>query len=267
MYQIDYNSYRSVKGFNRRVRFLVMHYTACNFAWAVKLLADGDNVSAHYLIPDPTEETYIDAGFKDMRIFNLVHEYERAWHAGASYWAGRTDLNDTSIGIENVNLSSESEGILTFQPYNPIQVHAIKELSLNVLQRYPDITPTNVVAHSDISPGRKYDPGAKFPWKELYDAGIGAWYADETKKKYERLFFQYGLPPTEEIIIKLKTYGYDINTASNETGLKNLIMAFQLHFRPADYSGKFDVETVAILYALVEKYFSNEAKSCNYVVT
>lgn len=85
MYNIDYNSFRSVKGFNRRVRFLVMHYTAFNFKDSIDALT-GPSVSAHYLVPDPTEQTYIDAGFKDMRIFNLVDENERAWHAGVSYW-------------------------------------------------------------------------------------------------------------------------------------------------------------------------------------
>ncbi|MDD9329297.1 MAG: N-acetylmuramoyl-L-alanine amidase, partial [Bartonella sp.] len=71
MHKIDYNSYRTVKGFNRRVRFLVMHYTAANFKSSVITLT-GPSVSAHYLVPDPSEQTYIDAGFKNMRIFNLV---------------------------------------------------------------------------------------------------------------------------------------------------------------------------------------------------
>lgn len=77
MYLIDYNSYRSVKGFNRRVRFLVMHYTSIDFKASIAALT-GASVSAHYLVPDPSEKTYIAAGFKDMRIFNLVDENERA---------------------------------------------------------------------------------------------------------------------------------------------------------------------------------------------
>ncbi|WP_175869412.1 N-acetylmuramoyl-L-alanine amidase [Bartonella gabonensis] len=268
MYRIDYNSYRSVKSFNRRVRFLVMHYTSLDFKASVMALT-GEKVSAHYLVPDPSEQTYRDAGFKDMRIFNLVDENERAWHAGVSSWAGHSHLNDSSIGVEIVNLatshSKSSKGNadlmkphneeFSFSPYNPIQIDAVKELALNILQRYPDIMPTNVVGHSDIAIGRKSDPGAAFPWKELSRAGIGAWYDDEPKKRYQEQFSK-SFPLKEEVLAKLKCYGYDISAASTEIGYKNLIRAFQLHFRQENYDGILDVETAAILYALVDKYFS-----------
>ncbi|WP_375659443.1 N-acetylmuramoyl-L-alanine amidase [Bartonella sp. MR30HLJHH] len=267
MYQIDYNSYRSVKSFNRRVRFLVMHYTALDFKSSVMALT-GEKVSAHYLVPDPSEQTYREAGFADMRIFNLVDENERAWHAGVSSWAGHSHLNDASIGIEIVNLAtghSESpeetvdfmayhdEGSI-FPSYNPIQIDAVKELALNILQRYPDIMPTDVVGHSDIAIGRKSDPGAAFPWRELYRAGIGAWYDDELKSHYQEQFSK-NFPSKEDVLAKLKCYGYDISTACTQTGYKDLIRAFQLHFRQENYDGILDVETAAILYALVDKYF------------
>ncbi|VEJ45818.1 N-acetylmuramoyl-L-alanine amidase [Bartonella vinsonii] len=315
MYQIDYNSYRSVKSFNRRVRFLVMHYTSLNFKESVMALT-GEKVSAHYLVPDPSEQTYLEAGFRDMRIFNLVDENERAWHAGVSSWAGHSNLNDTSIGIEIVNLATgpsvssdktyvetslkdgrvlnpvpkdenelqvgswtenrhvsstvlplendhfftcQNEGLI-FPPYNPTQIDAVKELALNILQRYPDITPTDVVGHSDIAIGRKIDPGAAFPWKELYTAGIGAWYDDEQKHHYQEQFCK-SLPSKEDVLAQLKCYGYDISIACSEIGYKNLIRAFQLHFRQENYDGILDVETAAILYALVDKYFPSELSS------
>ncbi|GAA4665594.1 N-acetylmuramoyl-L-alanine amidase [Bartonella pachyuromydis] len=296
MYQIDYNSYRSIKSFNRRVRFLVMHYTSLDFKESVMALT-GEDVSAHYLVPDPTEQSYIEAGFKDMRIFNLVDENERAWHAGMSSWAGRSNLNDTSIGIEIVNLAkgysdssekaykddcelqnyvnswSEGDGVngtalqletenlevdncqnFIFPPYNPRQIDAVKELALNILQRYPDIMPTGVVGHSDIAIGRKSDPGAAFPWKELYLAGIGAWYDEKQKDGYQEQFYK-SLPPQEDVLAKLKCYGYDISVASSEMGYRDLIRAFQFHFRQENYDGILDIETAAIIYALVDKYF------------
>lgn len=249
MYSIDYNSYRSVKGFNRRVRFLVMHYTAIDFKASITALT-GPSVSTHYLVPDPSEQTYIDAGFKDMRIFNLVDENERAWHAGVSSWAGRSNLNDTAIGIETVNLACDNNGVFVFPPYNP-------ELAANILQRYPDITPVNVVGHSDIAPGRKSDPGAAFPWKALYDAGIGAWYEESTMQHYLTQFSK-SIPSKADIVAKLKEYGYDISEVGTEIGYKNLIRTFQLHFRQKNYDGVADAETTAILYALVDKYFQEK---------
>lgn len=255
MYQIDYNSYRSVKGFSRRIRFLVMHYTAVDFATSVKLLSGDGGVSAHYLVPDPTEQTYIDAGFKDMRIFNLVDENERAWHAGVSDWAGRSNLNDTAIGIEIVNLASGDAGDITFPPFNGTQIDAVKQLALNIIQRYPDMSPVNIVGHSDIAPGRKSDPGAKFPWKDLYDAGIGAWFDEDTKSKYQQQFETQGIPDKDDIVSRLKTYGYSVAETGTGDGYAALVRAFQLHFRQENYSGVVDAETAAILYALVEKYF------------
>lgn len=255
MYPINYNSYRAVKSVNRRVCFLIMHYTGGNFRSSINTLT-GNSVSAHYLVPDPSDKTYLDARFKEMRIFNLVDENERAWHAGVSEWTGRSSLNDTSIGIETVNLATNNNGAFIFPPFHPQQIDAIIELSKNILQRYPDITPVNVVGHSDIALGRKSDPGAAFPWKELYQAGVGAWPDADTVEKYTVKFTSHGIPERSAIINLLNKYGYSVKAGNTGTGFEALLRAFQLHFRQEKYEGELDIETAAILAALCEKYKS-----------
>lgn len=257
MYKIDYNSYRAIASFNRRVRFLIFHYTAQNFEESINSLT-GPHVSAHYLIPDETDKGYISAGFNDMRIFNLVDESERAWHAGISHWAGRNNLNDSSIGIEIVNLAKEDKQGVVFTPFSQKQIEAVKQLSLNILQRYPDISPPHILGHSDIAVGRKSDPGAMFPWQTLYQAGIGAWYDNDIKSYYLKQFKHTGLPDKQFILEKLQRYGYDTYLANDKIRFNQLIRAFQLHFRPQNYSGVVDSETIAILYALVDKYFPDK---------
>lgn len=256
---IDYNTHRSISGFNSRVRFLVMHYTAADFKSSVNVLTKGA-VSAHYLVPDPGDASYVSAGNTGAKIFNLVSESERAWHAGVSSWGGRNNLNDTSIGIENVNLAKDDgKGHFTFPPFHPEQINAIEQLAANIIQRYPDISPVNVVGHSDISIGRKSDPGPQFPWQRLAQSGVGAWYDEPTKDRYLTQF-NLVMPSREALIDKFARYGYDTGKANTELGFHALTRAFQLHFRPQDYRGNIDPETAAILYALVEKYITKAGK-------
>ncbi|MFJ9991336.1 N-acetylmuramoyl-L-alanine amidase [Pseudomonas putida] len=252
MYEIDSTTYRS-KAFNRRVRFLVLHYTAANFQSSVNALAKGDQVSAHYLIPSPADPSYQQAGFDKTRIFSLVDENERAWHSGSSEWGVRTSLNDTAIGIELVNQASVSNGHFTFQDYHPEQIAALVQVCQDILQRYPDITSTHVLGHSDISIGRKSDPGAAFPWQQLYEAGVGAWYDDAVKTQYQAQFTRQ-MPTQAELLEQLRTYGYSVPAQPDARFVQSLLRAFQLHFRPADYRGLADAETAAILYALVQRY-------------
>jgi len=104
------------------------------------------------------------------------------------------------------------------------------------------------VGHSDIAVSRKIDPGALFPWKKLYDNGIGAWYDDDTAAKYTAEF-SVNMPSIEDVAAKLDAYGYKYSGEPS-----SLFKAFQLHFRPEKYDGVLDVETASIAYALVEKY-------------
>ncbi|VVO11065.1 N-acetylmuramoyl-L-alanine amidase [Pseudomonas fluorescens] len=261
MIPIDATTYRSLKGFNSRVRFLILHYTAGNFSSSVNALT-GPNVSAHYLVPDITDQSYLKAGRSDQVIFNLVDETQRAWHAGPSQWGSRSNLNDTSIGIEIVNVASFNQGKFTFPPYHPKQITAIEALALNILERYPDITPTQVLGHSDIAIGRKSDPGPQFPWHALYLKGIGAWFDDATRNAIEQQYVKSGIPARAELLKMFKTYGYDVSGVTGvpdvkiEQGFTQLVRAFQLHFRPEKYDGVMDAQTAANLAALVRKYFA-----------
>ncbi len=144
--------------------------------------------------------------------------------------------------------------MFTFPDYERSQINALKQLAKNILQRYPDMTPKNVVGHSDIAVGRKSDPGPKLPWKELYEAGIGAWYDDATRDRYREGFERDGLPPRADLLEAFRLYGYALPATVDDAYFTSLLRAFQMHFRPENYDGALDVETAAILYALNEKY-------------
>lgn len=234
---------------NERVRFLVLHYTATDDAESLRLLTQGD-VSAHYLV-----KTYPESLNGKPVVLQLVPESQRAWHAGVSYWQGRNNLNDTSIGIEIVNRGFTERMLRReWYAYNESQIELIERLTKDIVERY-NIDPANVVAHSDIAPLRKSDPGPLFPWKRLAEQGIGAWPDDATVNKYINGRNMSGMASVTIIQQALARYGYQIPQSGeldNET--KQVIKAFQMHFRAQNFSGIPDVETEAIALALVEKY-------------
>jgi N-acetylmuramoyl-L-alanine amidase len=238
------------KRIDSRVRFLVMHYTQGDEARSLAVLT-GDDVSVHYVVP---EAPRVENG--EPVVYQLVPESERAWHAGASEWQGTTELNAASIGIENVNVGPiDTPQGRTWQPYPPAQVDAIVKLAKDIVTRY-NIPPTRVVAHSDIAPQRKTDPGPAFPWKTLYDAGIGAW--PDAPAVALRLAGRDPKAPADVAALeeKLQRYGYDTATDGVfDDRARRVIAAFQMHFRPSDYAGNPDAETDAIAAALLDKYF------------
>lgn len=233
---------------NQRVFNLVLHYTALNLEDSLKVLTDPvKQVSAHYLVPDADVDG-------QRKVFQLVQEDKRAWHAGLSTWGKRTGLNDTSIGIEIVNLGYKDEsGKRTWYPFTDYQIQTVIALAKDIVKRY-DIQAVNVVGHSDITPGRKVDPGPLFPWKKLYDNGIGAWFDEkELKIKHDAEI------DIKKLQTNLKRYGYNIEiTEKLDQQTRTVLQAFQMHFRPSDYSGDPDMETVAILENLVQKYFPSD---------
>lgn len=238
------------KGIDSRVRFLVMHYTQSNEARSLATLT-GDDVSVHYVVPPAPR---VENG--EPVVYQLVPESQRAWHAGVSEWQGATELNAASIGIENVNAGPvDTPAGRTWQPYPPAQVDALIKLSKDIVTRY-NLPPTRVMGHSDIAPQRKTDPGPAFPWKTLYDAGIGAWPDAATVSLH--LAGRDPMSPVDVAALeqKLQRYGYDTATDGVlDDRARRVIGAFQMHFRATDYAGNPDAETDAIAQALLDKYF------------
>ena len=250
---------------NERIQFLVLHFTSLPFDESMRRLTERSDrpVSAHYVVPEPGDATY---GPAELKIHRLVAEGKRAWHAGVSSWRGQASLNASSIGIELVNQSHCESREPGAEPQTPEmqsclfldfadeQIELLIELVRGILERHPDIDPVDIIAHSDVAPDRRLDPGPTFPWKRLYDNGIGAWYDDSAASKYRRLLAEE--PPTFELLQRaLRAYGYDVEpTGQNDLQTRFAVRAFQLHFRPALADGVFDTETSAILFALLEKY-------------
>jgi N-acetylmuramoyl-L-alanine amidase len=208
---------------------LVLHYTGMQTGEeAIEWLANPQSkVSAHYVVEE------------DGRIFHMVDESNRAWHAGVSSWRDKTTLNMHSIGIEIVNPGHE----WGYRPFPEIQMVAVKDLCLDILSRH-FIAPRDVVGHSDIAPLRKNDPGELFDWTYLAAHGIGlmpptprAPVELSMREIQENLAkFGYALPLTGE---------YDALTAAT-------IKAFQQHFYPTNISGVADGLTLSVLTQLLE---------------
>lgn len=239
---------------NERIAFLILHYTDEDDANSLRLLTEpAHQVSAHYLIPRDTDQT-------PLPVYQLVPDSQRAWHAGRSRWHQYAGLNASSLGIEIVNLGYPPEDALLpahqrrWQPYTQAQIAAIGALTQKLVQRYR-IPPTQVLAHSDVAPERKQDPGPHFPWRELAQHyGVGAW-PDEARvtalrqqpaAAWNALTWQQ----------QLARYGYGIAPSGTwDEQSRAALRAFQLHFRPALVSGEPDEQSQAILTALLERYF------------
>ena len=214
----------------KKIKYLILHYTGTATAFeALRLLQGGEkghDVSAHYLVDEEGAVT------------RLVDEAMRAWHAGKSCWEGERDINSCSIGIEIQN-PGHGNG---YVPFSPEQMAAVAELCRDIIERY-GILPQHVLAHSDVAPERKQDPGELFPWEELALQGIGLW----PKLKEED---QVAAGEIKPLLIR---YGYD-----DRVDEKTLVIAFQRHFAPqaflkAEGAGKADQDTVGRAQALVRQ--------------
>lgn len=186
-------------------------------------------VSAHYVVGE------------DGAIYRLVPEHHRAWHAGASSWHGEGDVNARAIGIEIVN-GGHDFGLPGFPD---AQIDSVIALVRDVLHRN-GLVPCRVVGHSDIAPDRKLDPGERFPWKRLADAGVAVWPSAPANK----------LEPTSgeaisQVQQQLAAFGYSVSqTGAVDAATRNALSAFQRRFRPARIDGTPDAETTALLASL-----------------
>ncbi len=208
----------------RAVDILLLHYTGMASAQAAldRLCDPAAKVSAHYCIDE------------DGRVLRLVPEHRRAWHAGASSWAGDADVNGRSIGIELVNPGHE----FGYRPFTAAQMAALIDLAQGVLKRHP-IPPHRVLGHSDVAPLRKEDPGELFDWQALAVAGIGLWPEPSVPLG--------ALPSSAEVKAALARFGYGYL----DEDFPAVVRAFQRRFRPKALTGEVDGETAARLFALL----------------
>lgn len=222
-----------------RPTMLVMHYTGLpTVKKSIEVLSRPDcKVSCHYVVD------------VDGRITQMVGEDMRAWHAGVSSWHGETDINSSSIGIEIQNTGHNNE-----YPDFPLkQMAAVSALAKDIIGRH-DISPQNVVGHSDIAPGRKTDPGEKFDWAWLNKQGVGHWVMPVDVRAGEAgLALGSAGPDIAAFQAKLKSYGYGISVTGvhNENSV-TVVSAFQRHFRPARFDGVIDTSTRKTLDRLIE---------------
>ncbi|MBL3550115.1 N-acetylmuramoyl-L-alanine amidase [Chryseobacterium sp. KMC2] len=237
---------------NFRQRYLILHYTALPDDKSITVLTQ-QAVSSHYLVNNTG----------DNEIYQLVDENKRSYHAGVSAWRNDKNLNDTSIGIEIVNAgyTTDATGKRIFATFSDEQVRKVAALAKDIVTRY-QIPATNVLAHSDIAPTRKQDPGPMFPWKKLYDEyQLGMWY-DETAKQNlfsiaQADFATKYIDPTFifQTQTALQKFGYALDLSGKwDDATKKTIEAFQYHYRPQNYDGIMDAETWSILQALIQKY-------------
>jgi N-acetylmuramoyl-L-alanine amidase len=206
-----------------RIDLLILHYTGMTSAAAAleRLCDPTTQVSAHYLVDE------------DGTVWQLVDEARRAWHAGRAFWAGATNINDRSIGIELANPGHEHG----YRPFPETQLGALEILCREILARHP-IPPERILGHSDVAPERKADPGELFPWERLARAGIGLWPDFAAAVDFVRAD---DIRATQRNLARI---GYELRASGQfDRATQAIIGAFQRHWRPANCAGALDVET------------------------
>ena len=222
----------------RKPDMIVLHYTGMESETAaLKRLCDREaKVSSHYLV------------MENGSIIQMVPESLRASHAGVSSWEGETDNNSRSIGIEIANPGHD----FGYPEFGKRQIAAVIMLCKGILTRHT-ISRHNIVAHSDVAPARKQDPGEKFPWRLLYESGVGLWVEPAPITDWLSLIPGDSGDTVRELQKSLAAYGYGIDvTGEYDEATKIVVTAFQRHFRPAQVDGMADTSTRDTLARLLE---------------
>ena len=220
---------------------LVLHYTGMQTAEAaIARLCDPEaRVSAHYVVDE------------DGSILKLVPEERRAWHAGRGVWLSETDCNAASIGIEIVNPGHE----FGYRDFPEVQVDAVISLIADIRTRWT-IRDNRIIAHSDLAPERKQDPGERFPWKRLAGAGHGLWF-EPAQERIAALGvpLKVGDEGLGVIVLRagLHRLGYGLPPGGDyDEATRLTVEAFQRHWRPAQVDGVADGETRATLMGVLQ---------------
>ncbi len=183
---------------------------------------------------------------EDGGVLQLVPESRRAWHAGISFWAGETDMNSASIGIEIVHPGHDDP-----RPYPAAQIEATAALAKDICRRHA-IPPERVLAHSDIAPGRKRDPGEFFPWEALARHGVGRVVEQNLGAGATTVSLGDAGAKVASLQRDLAAYGYRVEqTGVYDAQTVQAVEAFQRHFRPANVDGRADGETRVALANLL----------------
>ncbi|AHX14185.1 N-acetylmuramoyl-L-alanine amidase [Dyella jiangningensis] len=203
----------------RRPVLIVVHFTdeqsAEQALHTLRTANSGGPVSSHYLVGN------------DGRIYQLVADSQRAWHAGAGHWGTITDVNSASIGIE-----LDNDG---HSPFTKAQIDSLLRLLADLTDRLR-IPRTQIIGHEDLAPGRKDDPGPRFPWQLLADAGFGLWPRGVLADP----------PPGFDPWMALGLIGYPLDDRAAT------VRSFHHHFRGMD-GNELDAQDLRVLYALSRK--------------
>lgn len=216
-----------------RPDMILLHYTGMSSAAkAIDWLANPKSkVSCHYVVDE------------DGRITQMAAETKRAWHAGASHWGGNTDINSVSIGIEIQNPGHDHG----YPEFPAAQMQAVAVLCRDIARRR-SVPPERILAHSDVAPGRKIDPGEKFDWAWLARHGVGQWVEPAP---LDDLVLDGNEHAVAEARTLLRSYGYGTENTERSDWFAVLVRSFQLHFRPARADGRLDAGTLDTMRRLV----------------